>query len=196
MEMGKVNPDEFAYISDMTDNEVMTERETRRQIEDRSSVLDTFLAQWKDSRDKILTTSQIDCLRYLAEHNLRGTSLTHNQAEMKSQIHQALRDGFRDIDRMISFGFMSRASRWNPASIHWKKRDVEPFDPDKIWKKDFPLERVKNLVHCLVSLYGDEYAYGLIKAIEEGLQSRIENSEYEVQVRLTKYVRGPSFGVR
>lgn len=157
------------------------------------SYLDIKLSEWANVKDRILTEAQILSLGQIAEHNLLDTRLTHNQAQMKVEIHQTLRDALSDIDRMISRGFMGRYSQWNPSQ-YWGK-DVNPFDP-AIWKKDFPIERVANFVRCLVNMYGDEYAYGLVKAIEEGLANRTENLNYEVQVRLTKYVKESSFGIR
>jgi len=176
------------FISYMTDNEAKMKKQSEERIGLALGPLDVWLHAWKKRDDRILTPAEIGILRYIAEHNLRATPLTHNQQQMKTEIHQKLRDSLCDIERMIDYEFMGTRTRWNPAQF-FPAKSRHPFDSEKIWREDFPAKRVCKFIKCLVEMFGDDYAHHLTKAIEDGLRSRPENDGYLVEVRPVKYLK-------
>jgi len=175
-------------VSNMTDNEVNAQRAIRERIKIVEGRLDKMLADWKERDDRILTPDQIDILSYIADHCIRGTPMTPGQRQMKTEVHQKLRNGLCDIERMIDYELMGAQTRYNPYPFFGVKSQL-PFDPEKIWREDFPAERVCKFVACLVEMFGDEYAYRLTKAIEDGLRSRKENKDFTIEVRPVKYLK-------
>lgn len=143
-------------------------------------ILDMRISDWKKRPDRMLTDDRIDALRVIAEKNLSGASMSHNQTEMKSQIHQKLHDAFADIERMALLEFIGRPSRWDPSD--WGEKGARLPYSGHIWSEDFPVEGVAVLVRRLISMFGEKYAVPLAYAIEEGYKDYLQDSSISAEV--------------
>jgi len=186
---------EFIFVSHMTDDEELRKRELDARIKQALDRLDYDIKRWKKCKDTILTNDNVDMLRLLAEKNIKGGNLSQNQREMKKDIHQNLRNAFFDIDRLITIGFMGKSYVFDPANYTYpmvKSKNV--YDQEKIWKQDFPIEKVGHFIKALVEMFGDEYAIPLASAIEDGL---IENQsgQFEIEVPIIKRIKSERAGL-
>lgn len=169
-------------------NELYSQRK-KRLIAERNELLDKQIEAWKSDGSRILTDDNLDVLRSLASKNLANMenkqNLTPNERSQKTLIHQKLRNGVKDIIRMIDLGIMGPSSMWNPFCYD-DRVDRLPYDVE-VWKEDFSVSDIGKLVECLVSMFGDEYAVPLADAIRRGLEAKEGwNSSYEVDVPVIK----------
>ena len=145
--------------------------------------------KWAENKNRMLEPTQIEMLITIGIKNLEGQPLTPNQRKVKENIHKSFSNAFADIERMNALGFFGNVSCWDPAQ-YGRRVNRLPFPPEKVWKKDFPIDRVCRFITCLVDMFGDQYATKIARAIAEGLAQRQENSSLTLDVPIIKRSMG------
>jgi len=159
----------------------------QRIIKERLALKDKYIETWlEDQRHgrSTLTEDRIQFLGLLAEKNLKYLSnkqnLSDSQRQMKTNMHEWMRNSILDLNRLVTYGFIGSESYWDPES--WGGKSSPPFDPE-ILRGCFPSFDMATLIEALVGLYGDDYAIPIANGIEKGLRKRMGwNSSFEVEV--------------
>lgn len=156
----------------------------------KDSYIDLWLKDLGDGRSS-LTEDRIGFLGILAEKNLKFLSnkqnLTDPQRQMKTNLHEWMRNSVLDLSRMAKYGFIGPDSLWDPGC--WGQKSNLPFDP-KVMKELFSPYDIANFIEALVGMYGDEFAIPIANGIEKGLIKREGlGSSFDVEVPVIRKAR-------
>jgi hypothetical protein len=181
----------------MTDKLITPDELRKEKVEEMLQWLGMQLREVGDlpnNKRGFLTPQQIDFLTTFARKNIDQMSLSPNQREMKSQIHQKVGHALRDVRLLIRCGFIGARSEWDPGGFIYdhvsarlkderasRPKQVLPYAIDT-WKEEVSVGTLADIVRTFVEMYGDEYAVPMARSIELGLQEREDLSKVKVEV--------------
>jgi|WetSurMetagenome_2_1015567.scaffolds.fasta_scaffold74737_3 hypothetical protein len=155
----------------------------RARLALKDSYIEGWLEELRHGRSA-LTGDRIEFLGTLAEKNLKFQSNKQNlsdpQRQMKTSMHEWMRNVILDLSRMANYDFIGPDSRWNPDC--WGGKSNLPFDP-KIMKEFFSAHDIANFIEAVVGMYGDEFAIPIANGIEKGLSKHEGwDSKFDIEV--------------
>ena len=183
----KIITDKSEPMSVMTDKNSDDAKDMKDELERVLKILHDWLEVWEGTNNRVLTTDQISFLGILARKSVLRESLTKAERQMKTEVHKKVRNSLADIEFLIDAGFIGSTSLWNPAEYGLGESKL-PYDID-YWREDIPIDRVCRIVECLVNMFGDEYAVPLLSALQKGIASRPENSNFSIEIPITKRMK-------